>query len=79
MPMDQPPVLYMPAQPDFSIKSFSGPTSLTFSNDKGMVVTISMKDGSVTFGEGVTPDAAAKAFWEQITRLYPSICRQQDK
>lgn len=35
------------------------------------LVTISFKDGSLTYGEGYTPDAAAKAFWEAMGQYSP--------
>lgn len=59
-----------------SIQSIEAPKNLVISNGIKTVVTLSFKDGSVTFGEGVTPDAAAKAFWDQVTRLYPQTCKQ---
>lgn len=41
-------------------------------NDKPIVTVLS--DGSVIYGKGYTPDAAAKAFWEETAREYPSVC-----
>jgi hypothetical protein len=38
------------------------------SNGDQMVVSISVKDGAVTFGPGFTADEAARQFWIQVGR-----------
>ena len=43
------------------------PTTVVF----GDVVTIDCTDGSVTFGEGVTADEAARYFWKTLSDVYP--------
>jgi hypothetical protein len=62
--MDQtpPPAIAAPAPEN------SGPTMLILSNGDRMVVSISVKDGAVTFGPGFTADEAARQFWIQVGR-----------
>jgi hypothetical protein len=66
--MDQspPPVIVAPAPEN------SGPTMLILSNGDQMVVSISVKDGAVTFGPGFTADEAARQFWIQVGRTSKS-------
>lgn len=49
-------------------------SSFTLGGPKGTIVSISMINGKVTFGEGYTPDAAAKEFWSFIEKHYPEVC-----
>ena len=55
--------------------SADSPTSslFVFSNNGRVALQIS-KDGSMKFGEGVTPTQAAKEFAEALKELWPSIC-----
>jgi hypothetical protein len=73
MPLDQPPAIYAPVQ----TFQDNGPTLLIINGPKNKVlVTISMKDGSVTLGEGVKADDAAKEFWKDIQLAYgPLKCK----
>src|SRR5882757_6078696 len=50
------------------------PTDLTFSTSDGPVVTISLKDGTVTYGKNYTPDEAAKTFWGAATVMFGDRC-----
>ena len=68
MDMDKPPEFTMPAD-TWSIKEVE-PTSLTIVGDKGMLVTISLKDGGLTFGESYTPTEAARVFWGSMSGEY---------
>ena len=35
-----------------------------------LLVKISLRDGSIEYGESYTPDEAAKLFWEAIERQF---------
>jgi hypothetical protein len=52
------------------------PTQLLMVSDakSQLVVSIGM-DGKVTFGEGMTPDDAAKAFWEAVASKRPMCAK----
>lgn len=41
----------------------------------GDLVTITLKDGSLTYGPNYTPDAAAKKFWEAMSLEYQIMLR----
>lgn len=58
----------------FSGSSSFEVSSLVISHDGKPVVTISTIDGSVKYGEGFKADSAAKEFWEQVSKAYPSVC-----
>jgi hypothetical protein len=85
MPADQPPTLIqtLTIEEIQASKPFGSDAMITFGtafsiyNDGKLIVSISSTDGTVTFGDGVEPDEAAKGFWEQITRMYPAICRKR--
>jgi len=63
----------MPA--DFAIRS-TVPTALAIHGSNGnILVSISMNDGTLTFGPNYTPDAAARAFWEAISSDYRRMLR----
>ena len=46
------------------------PNTFTINQGGRILVTIHA-DGSMTFGEGYTPDAAAMVVWDAISRHYP--------
>jgi hypothetical protein len=61
---------------DPSAKTFITPftsQSLTISNGPGKFVMIG-PDGKVTFSEGLTPDEAARVFWEAVSKTFPQMC-----
>lgn len=45
---------------------------IVFGGPGSPVVSVDCNDGSVTFGEGVTPDEAAQTFWDAVTRTVPN-------
>lgn len=49
------------------------PNVFEFIDHNKMIVSMSNK-GGITFGEGYTPNAAGKAFWEEISKLYRLSC-----
>lgn len=74
MPMDQPPSAYvMPAPSAYSFQN-TGPTSIVITRGNGIapeaMVTISLADGSITYGQNYKPDEAAQAFWKAISSEY---------
>jgi hypothetical protein len=42
------------------------PSTWSLHGNNGMLVSINMDTGDITFGEHYTPDEAAKTFWEAI-------------
>lgn len=71
-----------------SISTFSQPRTLEIwggTNNSSMVVRITLATGNVEFGEGITPDAAAREFWNYVAHdaarsplLLPSALRVGD-
>lgn len=56
---------------DSSWTTFSDrPTHLTINGDHGRLVTISLSDGSLEFGENYKPSEAAEAFWLSVSAEY---------
>ena len=53
------------------------PLNFTISNGHEEVVTIDLKTGKVTFGEGYEPDLAGKIFWEALARENPEVLKQE--
>jgi len=73
MPIDQPPAIFHPAESgsskvwtpnDWYISQ--QPTKLVI----GDLVEIDLKDGSMKFRDGYSPDAAARTLWEAISSEY---------
>lgn len=68
MPIDQPPAIVQTA-PTF--QSWEGPAFLQIrGSGNEPMVTISMKDGSITYGPHYKPDVAAQAFWRAMSSEY---------
>jgi len=57
-----------------TVTVFEHPTEFGIRNADGKkVLSIAMADGSVTYGEGVTPAEAAKQFAQALKELWPSM------
>jgi hypothetical protein len=52
------------AMGDFGIQQ-PKPSAITIMDNRALVVSVNF-DGTVEFGEGITPSEAAKAMWEEI-------------
>ena len=58
----------------YQVSAFEKPTEFGIRNADGKkVLSIAMADGSVTYGEGVTPTEAAKQFAQALKELWPSM------
>lgn len=52
------------------------PTAIVInSNDRGTLVSISLKDGAMTFGEHYEPSEAARRFWSAVHSEYTEFLR----
>ena len=64
--MDQPPAIVQFEASSLTIANLS-PSVFELYDDKGQVlVSVSMKDGSITYGPNYRPDDAARIFWQAI-------------
>ena len=52
---------------------FTPAKDIEFYDGENRVVAIDCTDGSVTFGEGVTADEAARHFWKTLSDVYPEM------
>ena len=53
--------------PTTTIPAITYPKNLVITSEKlGTMVTISMEDGSITYGPNYKPDEAAKIFWDAL-------------
>lgn len=75
---DQPITWNESLGPSFSIKA-TQPTALTIMSNEGWSVSISMADGSITYGDGYKPEEAAKIFWEAIAYEYRDFKRWREE
>lgn len=64
-----------PPPVDWGQYTIKGPTGFMLSNGGKLVVEIK-NDGTVRFGEGYTPDSAAKEFFEQIAKRWATACQK---
>lgn len=68
MPLDQPPAIVQTAP---TSQTWEGPTFLQIMGaNNEPLVTLSMKDGSITYGPNYKPDVAAQAFWRAMSSEY---------
>lgn len=55
--------------PSFRVHAmeFSDPRNIwSLSSERGLMVSIDLSTGEITYGENYTPDEAAKVFWGEI-------------
>ena len=56
---------------DSELIDFGAPQFLEIDGKNGMLVQISLADGSITYGEHYKLDAAAKVFWDAVSMYFP--------
>ena len=74
MPVDQPPAIIEPYTGQLSVFNSDSPGSLSiYGANQELLVSISMKDGGLTYGPHYQPDKAAQIFWQSVSSEY-AVC-----
>lgn len=56
--------------------TFEPANNIVFYHENKMIVSISLTNANVTFGEGVTPEAASMVFWDHVKELVKEDIRK---